>query len=203
MGICLSARHRLRLAATAVAVLAPLIGVWSQPTAASAVTTPSSGIAHLITALPGCAVTYAPKARDNKRRVCLTTIAQLENMARKAGLSSGRAPVKPADAITNGCFFRYYQNGPYGSAAWANGWVACVNDVADNGYYWVPAWLNDQASAFDTCADVYFSVNQPGTAPASFAYADTTGNFPWGSVPNDSLSGALVYPQTFDPNCPY
>lgn len=193
MSFRLARRQRLVLAVMVMAVLAALLSGSSQAGTASAATIPSAKAGHVMTSLPGCAVTSGPKVGSNSGRVCLMTIAQLEK-------ATGSV-VKPASVITDGCFFRFYQNGPYGSAAWANGWWHCVNAVAENGDYYVPSWLNDQASAWDSCTDGYFYANQPGTSPGYPFPAGTHGNFPLGPVPNDSLSSAIVYYRDFIRSC--
>jgi hypothetical protein len=87
------------------------------------------------------------------------------------------------------CLVDYYQNGPYGSAAWKAGWGVCVTV---RGTYDVPTARNDQASAWDSCASGAFWANQPHNPPAADFPANSAGNFPWrasnGTVPNDSLS---------------
>lgn len=131
-----------------------------------------------VTPLAGCAVTFAPKVGSTAGRICLVP----ENAAMRA------AAVKP-DA--GGCAFDYYQNGPYGSTAWADGWAACVVDNSGGDYY-VPTSLNDQASSWDSCSAGIFYGNQPGTSPSASFPANSSGNFPRGAVGNDSLSSAYV-----------
>lgn len=85
-----------------------------------------------------------------------------------------------------GCALMYYQNGPYGSSAMRNGWAICV--AGTPGYVPVPKQYNDQASAWDSCSDGYFYKDGANTYPDAYFPAHSSGNFPWGAVPNDSLS---------------
>lgn len=135
-----------------------------------------SAIVHSIKPLPGCADTFVPRASSTRGLICLRPLAP-----------SSRAA---ANASPAGCDFDYYQNGPYGSSAWANGWRDCVGGGPGN--YSVPRSLNDQASAWDSCSDGIFYANQPGTSPSAAFPSFSAGNFPWGSVRNDSLSSAWV-----------
>lgn len=90
------------------------------------------------------------------------------------------------------CSVIYYQNGPIGSAAWARGWGDCVNETNSHTYL-VPRFLNDQASSWASClGSGTFFVNQPYTNPQANYPGLTGANFPWGAVPNDSLSSILI-----------
>lgn len=135
-------------------------------------------VAGAVTPLAGCAVTFAPKVGSTAGRVCLVQ----ETAAMRS------AAVTPDSAVP-GCAFDYYQNGPYGSTAWGNGWGLCVVGA---GNYYVPIQYNDQASSWDSCASGIFYGNQPGTSPSASFPANSSGNFPLGSVANDSLSSAFI-----------
>ncbi|HZR53016.1 MAG TPA: hypothetical protein VFB06_26320 [Streptosporangiaceae bacterium] len=165
--------HLVLKQAGAVTAAFTLIGLGAT---AQAGTTAHSGhiqrIAGVIKPLPGCAETFAPRVASTEGRVCLKKLPATVAMA-------------PASAPF-GCVADYYQNGPYGSTAWENGWGVCDQNT---GNYRVPLQFNDQASAWDSSCPGNFSVNAPGTFPGAGFPADSAGNFPWGAVPNDSLSG--------------
>ena len=135
-----------------------------------------TAIVHAVRPLPNCADTFVPKAGSNRGRICLATLP-----ASAGGIKR---------ASPQGCDFDYYQNGPYGSQAWANGWRLCVGGGPGN--YFVPRSLNDQASSWDSCSNGIFYANQPGTSPSARFPGVAAGDFPWGGVPNDSLSSAWV-----------
>jgi hypothetical protein len=175
--------HLVLKHAGAVAAVLTVIGLSAPAQAATTSPAPAAaapaGLApHLaggVTPLPDCAETLAPSVGRTAGRVCL----------RK--LPAGAA--RTAAATTFPCFVEYFQNGPYGSNAWSNGWGICVQH---SGNYSVPAQENDQASAFETECEGNFFVNGPGTFPGSGFNGNVRGNFPYGSVPNDSLSGIQV-----------
>lgn len=145
-----------------------------------AASTPQSAarIAHALTPLPGCAVTLTPKVGETAGRVCLVPET-----------AAMRAAVAP-DASVAGCQADVYGNGPYGSTAWQNGWGLCL--AGGTGNYYIPTAYNDQASSWDSCAGGIFYANQPGTSPSAAFPANSAGNFPLGSVANDSLSSAYI-----------
>jgi len=94
----------------------------------------------------------------------------------------------------------YFQNGPFGRGNWFNGWGDCVDQYGGNTYY-VPRKFNDQASSWISCGSGgTFYVNQPFTTPYATYPAYSGGqNFPWGAVPNDSLSS--LYINSFSNEC--
>ena len=134
---------------------------------------PVARIANAAAPLPGCAVTFVPQVGSEDGRTCLSPAAE-------AG-----AAAAPQD-----CSFAYYENGPYGSDDWRNGWGVCV--IGGPGNYYVSLPRNDKASSWDSCASGTFYANQPGTDPHAGFPANSSGNFPWGAVPNDALSSAYV-----------
>lgn len=131
----------------------------------------------LLRPLPGCALTLIPKvSQASAGRTCLE---------RARGISTASAELGAPS-----CAFDYYQNGPYGSAAWDEGWAVCSGNAGGN--YFVPKQFNDQASSWDSCGTGIFYANQPGTSP-SVAFPNASfGNFPDKTVPNDSLSSATI-----------
>lgn len=169
-------RFRALVLAVSAAAVATLAAAGTPATAAAAPAS-ASRPGHVLTPLPGCLVTLQSKVSDPGSRTCLTPAP--------AGAPAAASP----NAFT--CAFDYYQNGPYGSAAWANGWGACAIVTGPSNYY-VPRSLNDQASSWDSCASGIFYTNQPGTAPSAGFPAGSHGNFPWGAVANDALSSARV-----------
>jgi hypothetical protein len=126
-----------------------------------------------ITPLANCGATFVPHAGSDAGRVCIQ-------------------PSTEKDSVTPlACNVKYYQNGPYGSQAWKDGWGICVS--VHNDYYYVPSEYNDQASAWDSCSTGAFYANQPATTPAASYPENGAGDFPRGAVPNDSLSSLYVY----------
>jgi hypothetical protein len=134
-------------------------------------------IAHPVTPLPGCAETFAPRVGDNAGRKCLVR------------LSASAMQAAAANPDELGCSVDYYQNGPYGSAQQKQGWAVCVRG---SGNFAVPLQFNDQASSWDSCAAGVFFVNGINTTPDASFPGNDFGNFPWGHVPNDSLSSLKV-----------
>jgi len=131
----------------------------------------------LAQALPGCAVTHFAHANSNLGRTCLQPMTAAQSAA----------AVRPDSAP---CALAYYQNGPYGSDAWEEGWADC-DSVAGN--YRIPLSENDQASVWvSSCSTGTFYAGQPGTSPSASFPAGTHGPFPHGAVPNDSLSSIFV-----------
>lgn len=153
-------------------------------------------IPNAIRPLPGCAVTFTPKVGSTAGRTCAVPLP--------ASAAARRAAMNPDESA---CNFDYYQNGPYGSAAWRSGWGECVWGYDLGGTYYVPLTatfqglgtvpVNDQASSWDSCAGGEFYANQPFTDPAATFPTGSAGNFPWGvppnQVPNDSLSSAFIF----------
>jgi hypothetical protein len=193
-------RHRIGFGVAASALAVALIGVPGRADIAAAATHSAPVAAHTITPLPNCAVTFVPKVNTGSGRVCLQTTTALARTARAKGLSVVTdSVVRPAhsemarpNSAIPGCFFDFYQNGPY--AARGTGWGYCVSEVQSNGDFYVPKAYNDQASSWNSCTDGVFYANQPGTLPSQyFPIALNGANFPWGSVQNDSLSSAVVY----------
>ena len=136
-----------------------------------------TAIVHGEQALPGCAVTHFAHANSNLGRTCLQPMTAAQSAA----------AVRPDSAP---CALAYYQNGPFGSDAWEEGWADC-DSMAGN--YRVPASENDQASVWvSSCSTGTFYANQPGTSPSASFPAETHGPFPRGAVPNDSLSSIFV-----------
>jgi hypothetical protein len=134
-----------------------------------------------ITPLPNCSVIlvrHFTKSASKQQKRCLV---------HRTGMAS------PNTTSASSCSVDYYQNGPYGSSAWANGWGICV---VGSGSFLVPSAYNDQASSWDSCSGGTFFVNQPFTTPYANFPSNSYGNFPWGSgslvVPNDSLSSLWV-----------
>ncbi|HEX5288072.1 MAG TPA: hypothetical protein VFX25_04335 [Streptosporangiaceae bacterium] len=156
------------LAATpAVASPAPLMLAQARVTA----------IVHGEQALPGCAVTHFAHANSNVGRTCLQPMTAAQSAA---AVSPDWGP----------CALAYYQNGPFGSTDWENGWADC-DSVAGN--YRVPLSENDQASVWlSFCSTGVFYAGQPGTSPSASFPAENHGPFPRGAVPNDSLSSIFV-----------
>ena len=136
-----------------------------------------TAVIHAQKPLAGCAVTHFAKADSNRGRTCLQPMTAAQKTA----------SVRPDWAP---CAVVYYQNGPYGSDAWEEGWANCVS-VAGNTR--VPVADNDQASVWvSSCSTGTFYANQPGTSPSATFPAGTHGPFPHGAVPNDSLSSLFV-----------
>jgi hypothetical protein len=179
--------HLVLKQAGAVAAVFTLIGLGATAHAATASATPHapeavtavhSGLMQrtvgAIKPLPGCAETFAPKVGSTMGRVCMKKLPA--------------TAAKTAPALFP-CYVEYYQNGPYGSNAWSNGWGVCVQNA---GNYIVPSAFNDQASAWDSRCPGDFYVNGPGTFPGSGFSGNSSGSFPWDAVPNDSLSSIQV-----------
>jgi hypothetical protein len=176
----------VKQAATVAAALALLgLGATAQAATTSAgrhapeaATAARSPVAHRpaggVRPLPDCAATFAPKVGSARGRTCIRKLSALA--ARTA-------------RVTPFCTAYYYENGPFGSVAWSNGWGVCVSSL---GNYTVPFGLDNQASSFETVCPANFYVNAPGTFPGSGAAGNTRGSFPWGAVPNDSLSGIQI-----------
>ncbi len=121
--------------------------------------------------LPGCAMTFAPRAGNPAGAVCL---------AEATG-------ARPAAASNANQFVQLWQNGPFPPTS---GWGI---SIVQAGKFYVPTKYNDAASSWaaaDACGS--FSVNDPNTNPKAFFSPNTDGNFPLGSVPNDSVSGVAV-----------
>lgn len=168
----------------AVVLVALSLFVFNYASSAYANTLPSQMRAHsshvqpvYMSSLPNCLTTFYPNARNPLDRVCLTPVPASE--AKSASPSDTFGP----------CNFAYYQNGPYLPSS---GWSACALVLSGNDYF-VPRSLNDQASSWASCGTGgVFYANQPGTSPSASFPANSHGNFPWGAVPNDSLSSAFV-----------
>ena len=153
--------------AASAGLSAPVSAAGPQRTDQAAGARPAPG--HAIKPLGGCAVTLAPAVGRDEGRVCLQQAA--------------------ATASAEACSFAYYENGPWGSQDWHDGWGICVSG---QGYGYVPLELNDQASSWDSCSDGFFYANQPNTDPLAYFPAGSIGNFPIGGVPNDALSSFWV-----------
>lgn len=122
--------------------------------------------------LPGCAMTFAPHAGNPAGAICL------------AKTTGARPAAAPAAANQ---YVQLWQNGPYPPSS---GWGI---SIVQAGLFYVPTKYNDQASSWaagNACGS--FSVNAPNTNPKAFFSPNTAGNFPRGSVPNDSVSGVAV-----------
>jgi hypothetical protein len=176
----------VRQAATVAAALA-LVGLGAAAHAATTSVAPQTPwtvtaarspgaqrIAGGVKPLPDCAATFAPKVGSTKGRTC---------MRKLSAFAARTANVTPV------CNAYYYQNGPYGGLAWENGWGVCVAAI---GNYTVSFGFDNQASSWDAVCPTNLYVNAPGTFPGSGTNGNTRGNFPWGSVPNDSLSGMQI-----------
>ncbi|HEX6344405.1 hypothetical protein [Umezawaea sp.] len=140
---------------------------------AASASAPAGRVEGAAVPLAGCEVTFVPDVGSEVGRTCLTP-------ATRTG------PAVAAEA----CSFAYYENGPYGSPEWDAGWSVCV--TGGPGTHYVPLDLNDQASSWDSCASGTFFAGQPDTDPRQGMPGFSRGNFPWGAVPNDSLSSAYV-----------
>lgn len=163
---------RIRTALAALILAAALIPATAA--SASAGPAPSGDLPPL----PGCAQTWSPKVGDLEHRVCLKKI-----------------PANVTASRSIGCTLTVYENGPYGSAAWARGWILSFCWYGDE---WVPIEQNDQASSWKSnCSPGVFYANQPNTHPLASFPEHSTGDFPWGAVPNDSLSSVWMRQ-----NCP-
>ncbi len=163
----------VRRIALIVVDTALLLTAWALPAVAQHAPATVARIAGAANPLPGCAVTFAPDVGSDEGRSCLT-------------------PASGTGVQAQSCAFTYYENGPYGSPDWRNGWSVCV---AGWGNYYVPLALNDKASSWDSCATGTFYANQPNTDPRAGFPPDSAGNFPRGGVANDALSSAYVnYP---------
>jgi hypothetical protein len=170
---------RIRTALVVGATLAVALTVLSAPATAAGPQGPSRAAAsptpgHVLKPLSGCALTLVPTVRSDQGRSCL----------RK------QATTGQAAASLEACSLEYYENGPWGSTDWENGWGICVRGYG-NGY--VALERNDQASSWDSwCSDGVFYTNQPDTSPAAYFPIYSYGDFPLGDVANDALSSYWI-----------
>jgi hypothetical protein len=142
------------------------------PTAISRATDPHTAPLPGHYALPGCAETLAPHAGSGKGLRCLRPAATAAPRATSA-LSEPEACI--------------YQNGPYGSVAWQNGWGICYYNTVGGVY--LDAGHNDAASSWSVgCTSVWFFPNRVNSSPYAHEFEDTFGNFPI----RDSLGDVLV-----------
>lgn len=130
---------------------------------------------------PGTLRIYRMNSRE---KVCVVTVP------------NGGASSRPSTEYLYYATVCYFQNGPFGSNAWANGWGDCVDQYGGNPYY-VPRKFNDQASSWDSYGSGTFYANQPYTNPYATYPANGQGNFPLANpprlpVPNDSLSSIVI-----------
>jgi hypothetical protein len=152
--------------ASSAAVKAP------HPTAISRATGPHTAPLPGHYVLPGCAETLAPHAGSGKGLRCL----------RPAAAAAPRAT--SALSGTEACI---YQNGPYGSRDWQNGWGICYTNVVGGVY--LDAGHNDAASSWSVdCTTAWFFTNGVNTTPYAQEPEWTFGNFPI----RDSLGDVLV-----------
>lgn len=140
---------------------------------AAAQTASAAAVAQAIKPLAGCRVTEVERVATPGARKCLVPDER----------GVGAAPVE--------CTIRLYENKPYGSSAWRDGWSLCVRGT---GGVPLPADKNDKASSWDTSRSGYFYVNSIGSRPFQYyaAPSNITGNFPFGQIPNDRLSSLTV-----------
>ncbi|GAA3981290.1 hypothetical protein FOF52_03380 [Thermobifida alba] len=153
-------------------------------------------IDHQPVILPDCAVTFVPDGGDLGDAECLQPARET------ASASSGRDCRDGRDGRHRGCrdghghddhvsYVVVTEHGPWGSRAEREGWHLYF---VEPGLYYVPRRFNDQASAWASygfCG--HFHVHAPGTQPAAFFPKNRAGNFPYGRVGNDELSGVSVY----------
>jgi hypothetical protein len=153
------------LSSLAVMATAALVGT-TTPAQADAAALPMG------VALPGCAVTFIPDAGN--------PTAGVRCLERETGAESAAA--SSAAAVP---FVTLWQNGPYPPSS---GWGITYEEL---GLHNLPSNRNDDASSWDSgpnsCGE--FSVNAAGTQPFVNFAPNGHGNFPFGSVPNDSVSG--------------
>ncbi len=155
------ARRVKSLVVAAIVAAAVLVA----PTSASA-----APAEHATTGSTYCRITYFP------------------NPGSTAGTCLQTGTGAPSNTIYAGACV--YQNGGYGTSAWASGWMLCFFGP---GTFLVPVAYNDKASSWDTgCTGGTFYTNQPGTTPNANFPSLTSGNFPWGGVANDALSSLTL-----------
>ncbi|KUP97810.1 hypothetical protein [Thermobifida cellulosilytica] len=134
--------------------------------------------------LPGCAVTFVPDGGDIDVAECLQPL-------REHSAAGGRDRGRDHDDWDHVSYVVVTEHGPWGSRAERQGWHLYF---VEPGLYYIPQRFNDQASAWGSygfCG--YFHVHAPGTRPAAFFPKNRAGNFPYGKVGNDELSGVSVY----------
>jgi hypothetical protein len=163
---------RIRTAVAALTVVAAFLAATAAPAAAA----PTRS--DRLTPLPGCAQTWAPKVGDQEHRVCLR-----------------KMPERVSASKASSCTLEIYQHGPYGSREWERGWVVAFCWYGNEA---VPIDQNDDASSWRSfCSPGIFYVHQPDVHPMAAYPENATGDFPWGAVPNDSLSSVWMRQ-----NCP-
>ena len=173
-------RRAFTLSFVAMILVAFLLFAFSDISSAHASAHVTESQPHFATALSHCPGTLRASQQNPSRKVCVVTVP-------------GNSPsARPYVAYYYPCFVMYFQNGPFGSTSWANGWGDCVDQYGGNPYY-VPRFLNDQASSWDSCySGGTFYTNQPYTNPQANYPATSYGNFPWGAVANDALSSLHI-----------
>lgn len=132
-------------------------------------------IDHQPVVLPDCAVTLVPEGGDSDSAECLQPARETMSSTYSSHVS----------------YVVVAEHGPWGSRAEREGWHLYF---VEPGLYYIPWKFNDQASSWGSygfCG--YFHVHDPGTRPAAFFPKNRAGNFPYGRVGNDELSGVSVY----------
>lgn len=117
--------------------------------------------------------------------VKLTTASTSTCFDQKGNVTSEVA-IRTAQPLTNvSCALMLYQNGPFvPSSGNFECWTTNVAPILIN----IPSDFNDQASSWGSCPEGTFFVNSNGGGPSA-GFGDLRhGNFPFGAVPNDSLS---------------
>jgi hypothetical protein len=131
---------------------------------------PATGIGFQ---LPGCLVTHVPQANSSEGATCLA--------AAPGGM----------DVSTAGVTLTIFENGPYGSDEMYEGeaWNTTASWYVelDNG-------SNDRASAWQSyCTDGNMFETNVNEGGGAYFPANSTGNFPFGGVPNDQLSAVAPF----------
>lgn len=140
----------------------------------------STHVSQLPAKLSHCPGKWLPYHKNSRGKVCVVTVP------------NGGSSSRPSIQYYYVAYVCYFENGPFGKSSWSNGWGDCVDQYGGNPYY-VPRVYNDKASSWDSCVSGTFYVNQPYTTPSANYPADYNGqNFPWGAVPNDSLSSLSI-----------
>lgn len=146
---------------------------------------------HQPVILPNCAVTLVPNGGDADSAECLQPARDTMASNRGSGHHHcghhhhGRCDDDYVPYVV------VAEHGPWGSRAEREGWHLYF---VEPGLYYIPQKFNDQASSWASygfCG--YFHVHAPGTEPAAFFPKNRAGNFPYGRVGNDELSGVSVY----------
>ncbi|GAA3142999.1 hypothetical protein GCM10010521_32190 [Streptomyces rameus] len=121
--------------------------------------------------LSGCAVTLTPDVTHPDTSVCLKR-------------AEGRAAERRSPEDT---FVQLAQNGPWPPSG---GWLI---SYTQGGQFTLPSQYNDAASSWyaaGVCGNFY--LNAAGTTPWMPYPKNASGNFPYGPVGNDQLSGVSV-----------